>query len=419
MELNKKILAVVLSQIKAHKDVIVFQDSPVDGCLDILYAPKYPEAPRAVHRMTMRAAAEIDLFEDAPVEKMKSPVPVYLPRIRAALKNDDNCVFENGCINGIRVEVDKADSPGYCVFEAITEQYSEFLGRIEEIGDSAAVSMGRADWENLISECAKFVSSDPIRYYMNGICFDFFYGGEDCIHMAATDGRKLILIKQKANHKKFISEAGQFLVFPAYLFVPKSDYNLARIRLTGGFGQLLISTEDYRFEGVFECVDSRFPNYPKVIPEITEKSEWFTLRGASLHRIANTAKIASGRKPEMICLNAENPESLSITLNQDKTAFKVEGTASRPMRVEFLWENLSACLPDSETLTKFNLNGSGEAILAREPETETGKGRSLDTTKVFMPVLDRDRYADCDNFCIPKPKVQKPELDTAPKEIVE
>jgi hypothetical protein len=421
MELNKKILTAVLSQIRAHEDVIVFQDSPVDGCLDILYAPKYPVTPRAVHRMTVRVGARTGLFDDAPVEKLKRPIPVYLARIRAILKNDSGCVFENGCLNGVCVEIDKIDSINYGVFETIMKQYWEFSDKIAETLDFAIVSMGRSDWAHLVSECVKFVANDPVRIFLNGICFDFFNGGEDCVHIAATNGQKLILLKQTASHKNFVSEKDRFIVFPAYLFVPKSEYNMIRLRLSGSFGQLLISTEDYCFDGMFECVDDRYPNYPGVIPRITEKSEWFTLRGASFRRAVNVAEIATGRKADVICLNAENPENMAIMLNQDKTEFEVEGTASRPMRVDFTWKNLSPCLTDGQNSTKFNLDGSGKAVLVHE--SEIGKGYSLDITKVFMPLFDYNGQADCDDFRILKYKVKKPEpkqeFDTAPDEIAE
>jgi len=39
MEINKRAFSNAVSQIKAYKDVVVLQDSAIDGCLDILYAP--------------------------------------------------------------------------------------------------------------------------------------------------------------------------------------------------------------------------------------------------------------------------------------------------------------------------------------------------------------------------------------------
>ena len=106
MELNKKILLTALAQIKAYKDIVVFRDSLTEGCVDILYAPRIDE-PKAFFKMTVRIAGTgADLFDDSPiVEKLGNPVPVFLSRIRAALKDAETCVFENGCVNGIRVAV--------------------------------------------------------------------------------------------------------------------------------------------------------------------------------------------------------------------------------------------------------------------------------------------------------------------------
>jgi hypothetical protein len=235
---------------------------------------------------------------------------------------------------------------------------------------------------------------------MQGICFDFVKGGKDFINMAATDGRKLCILKQSVLHIEYPvdSELGQFIVPPAYLHVPDSDYNSAKIRLSKQYGQVSISTEDYQFEGLFECIESNFVNYPKVVPKITEKTQWFTLCDASFRATIDSVKSLMGHKPT-IRLNAENSESLNITVADDQQPLEIEGTASRPMRLSFMWENLSACLFEGRALTKFWLDGSDKAFLAHEAKAV--KGLTLDVTKIFMPTNDGDNHAECDEFRIP------------------
>jgi hypothetical protein len=166
------------------------------------------------------------------------------------------------------------------------------------------------------------------------------------------------------------------------------------------FGQVLISTEDYCFEGLFACIEGSFPNYMKIIPEITEKTQWFTLCAASLRTAIDSVKSLMGQD-RLVHLNAENPERLNIIIAEGLQTLKIEGTASRPMRLGFTWDILSDCLLDWPVLTKFWVNSSKEALITHEDKA--GKGLDLDVTKVFVPLNEEDKYAGCDNFHIPLP----------------
>ena len=405
MELNKKKLLTVLSEIKAYKDVVVFQDSAEDGYLDILYAPYkgIAEAPGAIHKITMSLkGSDADLFDDSPVpEKLGEAVPIYLTRIRDTLKDARTCIFKDGCVNGIRVAFDKSDIYHYSTVEFILARHEVFSNKIKAV---ASVSFKKIDWAYVISECSKFISNDIDRYNMAGICFDFFLGGKDFVHIVATDGRKAILLKQACNHEMFKKEDdGQFIVPPAYLFVPDSNYSSAQIRLSKTVGQLLITTEDYSFEGIFDCIEAKFPTYTRVLPEVTDKTQWFTLSASSLRRTINSVKSLMGKG--RIFLDAENPESLTITLEESATILEVEGTASRPMCVSFFWEHLSPCLFDGMALTKFNLDGANCAVTSHS--NKAVRGLSLDVTKIFMPArFDNIASEKLDEFniCVSKDK---------------
>jgi hypothetical protein len=350
---------------------------------------------------------ELDLFteDNTPIEKLGRPIPVYLTRIRGILKDAQDCIFDNGNINGIHVEIDSSDAVNYSAFTFMMDYYKNTSGIVKTFINPATILLKKADWVYLVSECTKFVSDDITRYFMNGILFDFFRGGEDFIHVAATDGRKLILLKHAGHHSEHVSKTDQFIILPSYLFVPSSDYNSVQIRLTNRYGQLLIFTEDYLFEGLFECIEGNFPDYPRVIPEITNKTQWFTLCEASFRGAIDSVKSMMARKSDAVYLNAENPKSLTITIDEGQTTLEVEGTASRPMHVSFLWKHLSPCLFKGMALTKFNLDGSKCGILTHE--SKAGKGLTLDVTKLFMPTFDEDEHKNDDEFCIPKGKFEQ------------
>jgi len=400
MELNRKTLLAALFQIKAYKDIVVFMDSPVSGQIDIVYALK-TGYPNAVSKMTIPVGGpETDLFDDSPAEKLGRVVPVYLSRIREALKSAKVCQFEDGCFNNIRVEIDSAD-PNYALFKITMEIYEKYsLGVKEEL---ASVSFSKADWDYAVSEGSKFVSDDPSRMYMNGICFDFAQGGENCLHIVGTDGRKLILFKHYGKHSGNAGEDNQVIVHPSYLFAPASNYNSVKLKLSKHFGQLLISTEDYCYEGLFTCIDGKFPDYARGIPEITEKTESFTLCAASFKSTIDSVK-SQMDKSSSIYLNAENPEKLSITVADGSTTLDVEGTASRPMLLSFKWEQLLPCLCEGAALTKFHLDGSSKGIVSHQGKAH--RGLSMDVTKLFMPTTpnDEDKDESLDAFRIPLKK---------------
>jgi DNA polymerase III sliding clamp (beta) subunit (PCNA family) len=289
----------------------------------------------------------------------------------------------------------------YSMFKWVLDIYKNFSGAIENTQDFESVNLRKIDYSYMVSECSKFVSDDSTRYFMNGICFDFTGGGKDFIHMIATDGKKMCLLKQAASHREYPADSkeGRFIVPPSYLGVPGSEFSSAVIRLSKQFGQIVISTEYYHFEGMFECIEGDFPHYKKVSPAVTDKTEWFTLCAASLRVTINSVKSLMDRKG-IIYLNAENPESMNITVAEGQQTLEIEGTASRPMRLSFVWEHLSACLFDGLALTKFRLNGADEAFVTHEANAV--KGLTLDVTKLFMPVrADAENLRGCDKFHVP------------------
>jgi len=225
------------------------------------------------------------------------------------------------------------------------------------------------------------LQSEYQRSKMNGICFDFSGGGEDFVHIAATEGQRLILLKHAFPHTG-ASEEDRFIVPPAYLFMSRSEYRSVQLSLTPRFGRLLIATEDYAFEGVFETIEGTFPNYRRVIPKATDTTQWFTLCADSFRKTVDSVKGMLGKEGSLY-LHAENPNCMKVSVEGSPVMLEVEGTASRPMRVGFKWRNVSACLFDSLPLTKCNLDGVRSPVFSRE--ARPAKGVSLDTTKVFMP----------------------------------
>jgi hypothetical protein len=398
--IDKKKFLAVLSQIKARKDVVVLKDSHIDGYLDILYSPPLNETPYCFNKMTISIGVENDIFDDSPVEKLGEPVPFFLSRLKGIVKNAKDCVLKDGCLNGIRASVDEFDI-NYPELAWIMESHKKYSKEISGTADFESFSLQRADYSYMVSECAKFVSNDPFKRYLLGICFDFAGGGKDFINAAASNGQAECVFKWGSAHKEYDSGKGQgrFIIRPEYLHIPGSEYGSAKISLSNNMGRLTISTDDYSFEGIFRCEDETFPNYLGVIPKITDETQWLELCPASLRRALDLGRSFFGSK-EPISLNAENPESLYITVGENQQALEIDGRASRPMILSCKQDNLLNCLFDGEALTRFWLNGSTCTIVSRELKAE--KGLTFDVTKVFAPRTIVNE--NCDKFNIPLPK---------------
>jgi hypothetical protein len=398
MEINKRLFLIALSQIKAHKDIVVLRDSPVEGCLDILYTPKTSDTvSQCVNKMTICVSGNsTDLFDDVPAEKLGDILPIHLNRAKGILKDATSCIINNGNINGIRVQVMKNDMT-YSIVNFITNYYEYLSGQMKDQKLAPSVPMRQVDYSYMVTECSKFVAKNVTRELMTGVCFDFDRAEDNYVNIIATDGRKLCRMKHCLNGAK--KGNGEFVILPLYLHVPDSFFTTAEIKLAGKINQLLIHTEDYNFEGLFEGIDIKYPNYLKVIPEINESTQWFTLCAASLRMTIDSVKSLMDKK-NSIYLNAENPESLSITVGDGTTTLEVEGTASRPMHVSFLWEHLGPCLFDGIALTKFYLNGSDYAVQTHP--SKAVKGITLNVIKLFMPTKIEGDHTGEDEFRIPK-----------------
>jgi len=408
MEFDKKMFLFAASQIKAYKDVVLLRDSESDGCVDILYAPKAAQLRQCVHTMTVRLAASgSGLFDDgSPAGKLNKPVLIYLNRAKQIVLKADVCVFEDGRINGIPVAVDGSDSSCHPLATTLAELRDVYSSRIEAFRKSpATLDMGRDDWAYAVSECAKFESSDPHREFMNGTCFDFYGGGAGFVNIVATDGRKLILLGKAVFQKGASTEKDTFIVPTGYLLAPDSGCLSVRIQFFGGLGRVAIRAEDCLFESLFVLAEGNFPNYRKVIPEITDKTQWFTLCASSFTDAVNSVKsfmdIRGDTPKDVIHINAEDPKKPAIvSVNETQTNIAVKGEASRPMRLSYKWEHLSPSLFDGLPLTKFYLDGSKKATLVLAGGGKVKKGLTLDIVKVLMPV--GEDIPGEDEFRIPK-----------------
>jgi hypothetical protein len=399
MEINKKVFLTALSQIKAYKNIVVLRDSPIEGCLDILYAPRI-DSPKCINRMTVNITGRsTDLFDDSPIDKLGNSMPVYLNHVKNILKEASSCVIENGNLNGVQVDVARDDLTAHSAFDFITKTYEAFFAEMKAAGQVSVIPMQQADYSYMVSELTKFASKDETRYFMNGVCFDFKGADDNFVNIVATDGRKLCRMKLPWNGRNRLNE--EYIIPTAYLSVPASYFTTAQLNLAGGINQLLIHTEDYSLEGLFRGIDGIYPNYLGVIPEIDGKTERFNLCAASFKKTIESVKNIMG-KNGMIYLNAGNPENLSITIGGESAALEVEGAASRPMLVSCLWEQLGPCLFDGIALTKFYLNGSNLAIQAQE--NKAVKGITMNVLKLFMPT-GCEGNKDDDEFRMPKKTV--------------
>ena len=390
MVVNKRVFSNILPQIKAYKNVVVLKDSHEEGHLEVLYVPKMRELSHgAIIRMTIPLTDKQNLFDDAPVEKLGNPVFAYLPILRDIYKaSKGDCILKDGHLNGISIQIDSEDFSGLSVANFIQENFIGFQTAWNSIQEKSPTTLvlEKDDYTFIVSECEKFVSDDVTRHFMNGICFEFpnfeFPNRYGTVSIIATDGRRMCVCVSNKLHPgiyKSDRHKRQFIVPLSTLILPGSNYSKVSIKFSSQYSQITIVTEDYRIESYGVLIDGQFPNWERVIPERTDATQWIQFYTNSLKSTVNSLKEYFAE--DTIYIDASNPDDMYVTDGKDIRA-KIEGVASRPMRLILNWTYLFSCLLDEKLFTRFYLNKARGALMAQD--SKPSKNVSLTVTKIFM-----------------------------------
>jgi hypothetical protein len=392
MKLNRKKLNIVLPQIKAHLNVAVLRDHPeYPGMVDFLFQPRAKDIESGhLNRLTCGMGGGGDLFGEPVVEPLGKPILVDINRFRGALKGGaSEPELKDGTVNGISILADTDDLKTAGMGKIIDSVWKN-IGDTK-FPDGFKFTMPRTDYELMAGTVSRFVSQDTVRMSMCGYLVDF-EKGSDFINFVATDGRKLTVCKFPCKHP-VIEDRDGFIFNPINLFIPASSYSGVQWTVNEYVSLIRIQTEDYSIDCWGKSVDGQFPNYPKVIPDKELNCEWMSLNAQSARNAFDSIKGLINNDGystvrNMVFFNAEDPKHIKLIV--PGASVDIDGEASRPMRLQVIWDCMNAAFFDTP-YTRFMLQDVNNAV--RAEESRAVRGTAMTVLKIFMP-LSSEKNAD-------------------------
>jgi DNA polymerase III sliding clamp (beta) subunit (PCNA family) len=397
MKLKKKKLNTILSQIKAHLNIVVMMDNPEHpGLIDFIFQPKSKEIESGyLNRLTCGIGGGDDLFADTVIETLGNPLVIDITRFRDALKcGEFEPELKNGVVNGINIEIDTDDLKNASMGSFINNSWDNIKN--SKFPDSIKFEMPRIDYELMADTMTQHVSHDIARISMCGYDIDFSKG-EDFINFIATDGRRLAVCKFPCKHPKMgddEGENGNFIFRPLHFFIPESDYSRTQWSVNKYCSLVRIQTEDYSIDCWAKPIEGLFPNYIKVIPGQELIKEWMILNARSARNAFDSIKglINNDRYSSVknkVSFDAEDPKHIKLAISG--ASVDIYGEASRPMCLKANWDYMNSAFfdtPSTKFLFQDNVN---KAILTEE--SRAIRGTTMTITKLVMP-MEHEDYVD-------------------------
>lgn len=426
MKINSKLLGKAVSEICAREGVCVLQESESKNEVELAWIPK-----QAAH-VDVDADADIDVFTDVSfikipvvsqedifseeVDTLDAPVPIFIPNLQAILNSESECLICGGKINGkdASLNIKKQGTINQVVSDiaACVNNYRAFQKAKQ---DYITLTFSKKEYEYIAKTCVKFVSVNPNRFFMTGVCFGTIHSDSNTMDIVATDARRLVKCAINFPHDE--NQKDEFIV-PTHGFIsPRGNYASAVIKLyknnDSKYGEIAIKTDKYSIYSHFACIDGVFPNYPKVIPDNADLKESITINNADfLKAFSETSEIG---KDKDVIIDSTNKEKAVVSFAisnrfsrdpndlhfNEKASLSVKASRAMVMKMsgKFLCQSLSV----SSLTSKFLIQDVNHAVVLYDKEG------SFRITKVFMPMAHNDEEGGFDNWGLPKPKEEEKE----------
>ena len=214
---------------------------------------------------------------------------------------------------------------------------------------------------NIIKNIGLAVSTDPQRYYMQGV---YFAENGDVV---ATDGRRLHCFK--SNFTSFKND----IVSPDVFKTIKSDTCITRyIKIEADKTFVTWEVSDTKNTVFSRCIYGQFPNYKKVIPDFTSENQAFI---ENLELFKNYKKFTTQSNPIVFIHNNEvkskllnikvgdvkisEPKEMVLNAQYLNDVYKMLGSKTN------LYETGSKTLPDGHTsFTPFVFSNCNKDVFA-------------------------------------------------------
>ncbi|MDY0184922.1 MAG: DNA polymerase III subunit beta [Desulfuromonadaceae bacterium] len=182
------------------------------------------------------------------------------------------------------------------------------------------------DLKNIIDKCINCISNDEKKYNLNGL---FVHTEGKMIHYVATDGHRLVCIKEAFPHEDKKLEQGFIIPKKGLLEIKKICENTDNdINMRTTNGKIILDVDCITLS--IRLIDATFPNYRRVIPE---KSD--------IKAHINTQKLFDSIKRVSIISDEKN-RTINLALSADNLEIysKTEyGNATERIEINYALED--------------------------------------------------------------------------------
>ncbi len=213
---------------------------------------------------------------------------------------------------------------GKSEFNLASINASEFPDIKEETADIVATYKAK-ELKNIIDKSINCISSDEKKYNLNGL---FVHTEDKMIHYVATDGHRLVCIKEEFLNENKKLEQGFIIPKKGLLEIKKICENTdSELNMRTTNGKIILDVDKATLS--IRLIDATFPNYRRVIPE---KSE--------IKACINTQKLFDSIKRVSIISDEKN-RTVNLTLSSDNLEVfsKTEyGNATEGIEIDYSLE---------------------------------------------------------------------------------
>jgi DNA polymerase-3 subunit beta len=222
--------------------------------------------------------------------------------------------------------------------------------------------------KNIIEKTINCISNDEKKFNLNGL---YIHTEEKMLHYVATDGHRLVCLKEEFNHENQILNTGIIIPKKGLLEIKKICENTDKeLKMQVVNGKVVFDIDNITLS--IRLIDATFPNYRRVIPEKTETKTCINTQ--QLFEAIKRVSIISDEKNRTVnlCLNKDNLEVFAKNEYGNATeglevSYKLEERNSK-FKANYLLDILNSV--DCEQIELF-LNSEGKPSLIVPEKNDT------------------------------------------------
>ncbi|MDY0291133.1 MAG: DNA polymerase III subunit beta [Desulfuromonadaceae bacterium] len=239
---------------------------------------------------------------------------------------------------------------------------------IKKENDDIIRTYNHKDLKDIIDKTINCISNDEKKFNLNGL---YIHTEEKMLHYVATDGHRLVCLKENFEHESEILKKGIIIPKKGLLEIKKICENTDKeLKMQIVNGKLIFDIDNITLS--IRLIDATFPNYRRVIPEKTQTKACINTQ--QLFEAIKRVSIISDEKNRTV--------NLSVQQNNLEVFAKNEyGNATEELEINYPFEEKNSKFKANYLLDILNsidceqielfLNSGGKPSLIVPAESDT------------------------------------------------